>query len=161
MVAYAKDPVSAPKVASDFAKGNEKFVILGGAMGKTALDSNGVKALAALPSLDQLRARLIGTLKLGLKNPDEIGPEKVKAAEKLLRTLERRKHYKFDFYFGLRTLTLSDNRVRDSARGVTPPDALMDSPFRQAATSVSAPLVLLSRPVPGGLAVARHGGTFL
>ena len=50
------------QAAADFAKAHDKFVILGGAMGKTALDSNGVKALAALPSLDQLRARLIGLI---------------------------------------------------------------------------------------------------
>ena len=50
-------------VAVDFAKGNDKFVILGGAMGKTALDPNGVKALAALPSLDELRTKLVGLLK--------------------------------------------------------------------------------------------------
>ena len=60
--AYSGDPIAAPKVASDFAKAHEKFVILGGAMGKTALDQNGVKALAALPSLDQLRATLIGLI---------------------------------------------------------------------------------------------------
>ena len=54
--------VTAPKVAVEFAKGNEKFVILGGAMGKTSLDLNGVKALAALPSLDELRAKLLGLL---------------------------------------------------------------------------------------------------
>ena len=62
MVAFAADPVSAPKVAADFAKGNEKFVILGGAMGKTALNPDGVKALASLPSLDELRARLVGLI---------------------------------------------------------------------------------------------------
>jgi large subunit ribosomal protein L10 len=62
VLAYSGDPIAAPKVASDFAKAHEKFVILGGAMGKTALDSNGVKALAALPSLDELRARLIGLI---------------------------------------------------------------------------------------------------
>ena len=60
VIAFSGDPVAAPKVAVDFAKGHEKFVILGGAMGKTALDMNGVKALAALPSLDQLRATIIG-----------------------------------------------------------------------------------------------------
>ena len=48
VIAYSGDPVAAPKVAVDFAKTNEQFVILGGAMGKTALDLNGVKALAAL-----------------------------------------------------------------------------------------------------------------
>jgi large subunit ribosomal protein L10 len=62
MVAYAADPVVAPKVASDFAKGNEKFVILGGALGKTIMDAAAVKALAELPSLDQLRAKLIGMI---------------------------------------------------------------------------------------------------
>jgi large subunit ribosomal protein L10 len=60
LIAYSSDPVAAPKAAADFAKANEKFVILGGAMGKTALDPNGVKALAALPSLDELRAKIIG-----------------------------------------------------------------------------------------------------
>ncbi len=62
MVAYGADPVSAPKVAADFAKGNEKFVVLGGALGKTVLDAKGVKALAELPSLDQLRGKLIGLI---------------------------------------------------------------------------------------------------
>jgi large subunit ribosomal protein L10 len=60
VLAYSSDPVAAPKVASDFAKANEKFVILGGAMGKTSLDPNGVKALASLPSLDELRAKIVG-----------------------------------------------------------------------------------------------------
>lgn len=62
LLAYSGDPVAAPKVASDFAKANEKLVILGGAMGRTALDSDGVKALASLPSLDELRARLVGLI---------------------------------------------------------------------------------------------------
>src|SRR6266853_3118556 len=62
LIAFSGDPVAAPKVAADFAKAHDKFVILGGAMGKTALDSNGVKALAALPSLDELRARLVGLI---------------------------------------------------------------------------------------------------
>ena len=60
VLAYSGDPVAAPKVATDFAKSHEKFVILGGAMGRTALNPDGVKALAALPSLDELRAKLIG-----------------------------------------------------------------------------------------------------
>ena len=62
MLAYSGDPVAAPKVVTDFAKVHEKFVILGGAMGKTALDPNGVKALAALPSLDELRAKIVGLI---------------------------------------------------------------------------------------------------
>jgi large subunit ribosomal protein L10 len=62
LIAFSGDPVAAPKVAVEFARTNERFVILGGAMGKTALDPNGVKALAALPSLDELRARIIGLI---------------------------------------------------------------------------------------------------
>ena len=62
MIAYANDPVTAPKVAADFAKLNDKFVVLGGALGKTVLDAAAVKALAELPSLDQLRAKIIGTI---------------------------------------------------------------------------------------------------
>jgi large subunit ribosomal protein L10 len=63
LIAYAEDPVAAPKVASDFAKGNDKLVILGGAMGATALDADGVKALATMPSLDELRAKIVGMIK--------------------------------------------------------------------------------------------------
>jgi large subunit ribosomal protein L10 len=62
LIAYSGDPVAAPKVAVDFAKGHERFVILGGAMGKTALNPDGVKALASLPSLDELRAKLVGLI---------------------------------------------------------------------------------------------------
>ena len=60
VIATSNDPVAAPKVAIEFAKANEQFVILGGAMGATNLNLDGVKALAALPSLDELRAKLIG-----------------------------------------------------------------------------------------------------
>jgi large subunit ribosomal protein L10 len=62
LIAFSGDPVAAPKVAVDFAKTHERFVILGGAMGKTSLDQNGVKALAALPSLDELRAKILGVI---------------------------------------------------------------------------------------------------
>jgi large subunit ribosomal protein L10 len=62
LIAYSGDPVAAPKVAIDFAKTHERFVILGGAMGTTSLDPNGVKALAALPSLDELRAKIVGLI---------------------------------------------------------------------------------------------------
>ncbi len=61
-LAYSVDPVAAPKVAVKFAKANEKFVILGGAMGTTVLDAKGVNTLADLPSLDELRSTLIGLL---------------------------------------------------------------------------------------------------
>jgi large subunit ribosomal protein L10 len=62
LIAYSSDPVAAPKVAINFAKGNDKFVILGGAMGQTALNPDGVKALASLPSLDELRGKIVGLL---------------------------------------------------------------------------------------------------
>ena len=62
ILAYSKDPVSAAKTAIAYAKENDKLVILGGAMGKTVLDANGVKALAELPSLDELRAKLLGLM---------------------------------------------------------------------------------------------------
>ncbi len=60
LIAYSSDPVAAPKVAVDFAKGNEKLVILGGAMGQTVLDPDRVKSLATMPSLDELRAKIVG-----------------------------------------------------------------------------------------------------
>lgn len=62
LIAYSSDPVAAPKVAVAFAKDFDKFVILGGAMGKTALDVNGVRSLATMPSLDELRAKLVGLI---------------------------------------------------------------------------------------------------
>ena len=61
-LATSSDPVAAAKVAVEFAKTNDKFEIVGGAMGTTLLDVNGVKALAALPSLDQLRGTLVGLI---------------------------------------------------------------------------------------------------
>jgi len=61
-LAFSADPVAAPKIAVKFAKANEKFVILGGAMGTTVLDARGVNSLADLPSLDELRGTLIGLL---------------------------------------------------------------------------------------------------
>ncbi|MCK0199056.1 50S ribosomal protein L10 [Ancylobacter sp. 6x-1] len=62
IIAYSSDPVAAPKVAVEFAKANDKFVILGGAFGKQALNVDGVKALATMPSLDELRAKLVGLI---------------------------------------------------------------------------------------------------
>ena len=59
-LAFSADPIAAPKVAVKFAKANEKFVILGGTMGTTVLDAKGVSSLADLPSLDELRGKLIG-----------------------------------------------------------------------------------------------------
>ncbi len=62
VIAYSDDPVVAPKIASAFAKKNEDFVILGGAMGTTNLNADGVKALATMPSLDELRGKLVGLI---------------------------------------------------------------------------------------------------
>lgn len=62
LIAYSDDPVTAPKIVMDFAKTNDKLVILGGSMGSTTLDVEGVKSLATLPSLDELRAKLVGMI---------------------------------------------------------------------------------------------------
>jgi large subunit ribosomal protein L10 len=61
-LATSSDPVAAAKAAVDFAKTNEKLEIVGGAMGDTILDANGIKQLATLPSLDELRAKIIGLI---------------------------------------------------------------------------------------------------
>jgi large subunit ribosomal protein L10 len=61
-IAFAKDPVAAAKVSAEYAKTNDKFVIVGGFLGKDTLDQEGVKALASIPSLDVLRAQLCGVL---------------------------------------------------------------------------------------------------
>ena len=61
-IAISQDPVAASKVAVGFAKENDKLVILGGVVGETALDVAGVKALAELPSLDELRGKIVGLI---------------------------------------------------------------------------------------------------
>ncbi|MBO9576992.1 MAG: 50S ribosomal protein L10 [Sphingobium sp.] len=61
-LATSADPVSAAKIAVEFAKTNDKLEIIGGAMGTKLLDAEGIKALASLPSLDELRAKLIGLI---------------------------------------------------------------------------------------------------
>ena len=61
-LATSIDPVAAAKVAVEFAKTNDRLEIVGGAMGDTLLDVNGVKALASLPSLDELRGKLVGLI---------------------------------------------------------------------------------------------------
>lgn len=61
-LAWSKDPVAVAKTAVEFAKGNDKFVILGGALGTQTLNLDGVKALAELPSLETLRAQLLGLI---------------------------------------------------------------------------------------------------
>ena len=61
-IAYGPDAVSAAKVATQYAKDNDKFIIVGGLMGEQVLNAKSIDALAKLPSLDQLRARLVGLL---------------------------------------------------------------------------------------------------
>ena len=61
-LATSADPVAAAKAAIDFAKTNDKFDIVGGAMGSQILDAEGVKALASLPSLDELRGKIVGLI---------------------------------------------------------------------------------------------------
>jgi large subunit ribosomal protein L10 len=61
-LAYSGDPVAAAKVAVAFAKTNPKLILLGGGLGRQMLDAEGVKALASLPSLDDMRATLIGLI---------------------------------------------------------------------------------------------------
>lgn len=61
-LAWSMDPVAVAKAAVEFAKTNDKFVLIGGALGTQTLDADGIKALAELPSLDELRARLVGMI---------------------------------------------------------------------------------------------------
>ncbi len=61
-ISWSADPVAVAKAAVDFAKTNDKFVLIGGSLGTQMLDVAGVKALAELPSLDALRAKLLGML---------------------------------------------------------------------------------------------------
>ena len=60
--AYSDDPVAAAKVAEKYAKANDKFVILGGAMGNAALDPAGVKAVASMPSREELIAQIVSCI---------------------------------------------------------------------------------------------------
>lgn len=59
-LAWSTDPVAAAKAAVDFAKSNDRLEIVGGSMGGQLLDANGIKALAAMPSLDELRGTIVG-----------------------------------------------------------------------------------------------------
>ncbi|WP_137127371.1 50S ribosomal protein L10 [Roseomonas sp. HF4] len=61
-LAWSTDPVAVAKTAVEFAKTNDKFVVLGGALGTQTLDATGIKALAELPSLETLRAQLVGLI---------------------------------------------------------------------------------------------------
>jgi large subunit ribosomal protein L10 len=61
-IAFAKDPVAAAKVVTQYAKDNDKFTVVGAILGDSVLNEAGVKSLATLPSLDQLRGQLIGLI---------------------------------------------------------------------------------------------------
>jgi len=61
-LAWSVDPVAVAKTAVEFARTNEKFVLVGGALGTQTLNADGIRALAELPSLDELRARLVGMI---------------------------------------------------------------------------------------------------
>ena len=61
-IAFSKDPVAAAKVVVAYAKDNKKLVVLGGAMGANLLNVEGIQALASLPSLDELRGKIVGLL---------------------------------------------------------------------------------------------------
>ncbi len=61
-IAFSKDPVAATKVAVEYAKEKEEFALVGGLLGGQVLDEAGVKALATMPSLDELRAKLLGVV---------------------------------------------------------------------------------------------------
>jgi large subunit ribosomal protein L10 len=61
-IAFSRDPVAAAKVAVEFANKNDKLQIVGGSLGTEQLDAKGIKALATLPSLDQLRGKILGLL---------------------------------------------------------------------------------------------------
>jgi large subunit ribosomal protein L10 len=62
VLTYSEDPVAAAKVAEDFAKGNSKFEILGGAMGENVLDRAGVEAVSKMPSREELIASIVGCI---------------------------------------------------------------------------------------------------
>ena len=62
VLGYAEDPVAPAKVTQEFSKGNEKLVVIGGAMGETVLDADGVKALAAMPSREEVIASIAGCI---------------------------------------------------------------------------------------------------
>lgn len=62
VLTFSEDPVAAARIAEAYAKGNEKFVILGGAMGDTVLDQAGVKAVASMPSREELIAQIVSCI---------------------------------------------------------------------------------------------------
>ena len=68
VIAYADDPVGIAKVTVDFAKANPKLVLLGGGLGSMVLDAEAIGALAKMPPIEEMRAKLVGVLKAPLSN---------------------------------------------------------------------------------------------
>jgi large subunit ribosomal protein L10 len=90
VLSYSDDPVAAAKVADAYAKGNEKFQILGGAMGSSALDAAGVKAVAQMPSREELIAQIVSCIGAPASNiAGAIGAPASNIAG-ILKTLEER-----------------------------------------------------------------------
>jgi len=90
VLAYSEDPVAAAKVVDAYAKDNDKLVILGGAMAGTALDVDGVKAVAKMPSRDELIASIVGCIGAPASNiAGAIGAPASNIAS-ILSTLEER-----------------------------------------------------------------------
>lgn len=90
VLAYSEDPVAAAKVCEAYAKGNDKFVILGGAMGNAVLDQAGVKAVAAMPSREELIAQIVSCIGAPASNiAGAIGAPAANIAG-ILKTLEER-----------------------------------------------------------------------
>jgi len=90
VLAYSEDPVAAAKVSDAYAKDNKKFVILGGAMGETALDADGVKAVASMPSREELIAQVVASIGAPASNiAGAIGAPASNIAS-ILSTLEER-----------------------------------------------------------------------
>jgi len=90
VLAYSDDPVAAAKVADAYAKSNDKFVILGGAMGGTALDPAGVKAVATMPSREELIASVVACIGAPAANlAGAIGAPAANIAG-ILKTIEER-----------------------------------------------------------------------
>ena len=90
VLSYSEDPVAAAKVADAYAKGNDKFKILGGAMGNSALDPAGVKAVASMPSREELIAQIVSCIGAPASNiAGAIGAPASNIAG-ILKTLEER-----------------------------------------------------------------------
>ncbi|MFQ5437874.1 MAG: 50S ribosomal protein L10 [Paracoccaceae bacterium] len=90
VLAYSEDPVAAARVAEAYAKDNKKLVVLGGAMGETALDAAGVKAVAAMPSRDELVAQIVSCVGAPAANiAGAIGAPASNIAS-ILKTIEER-----------------------------------------------------------------------